>query len=46
MIANPQILKRLGHFLTADYKSTETPNGRQATDANLQLIHQTLHIFT
>ncbi len=27
-IANPQILNRLGHFLTTDCKSVETPNGR------------------
>ena len=25
-IANPQSIKRLGHFLTADCKSAETPN--------------------
>ena len=27
-IANPQNTKRLGHFLTTDCKSVETPNGR------------------
>ena len=27
MIANPQSIKRLGHFLTTDCKSVETPNG-------------------
>ena len=27
-IANPQIIKRLGHFLTPDFKSGGTPNGR------------------
>ena len=27
-IANPQNTKGLGHFLTTDYKSVETPNGR------------------
>ena len=27
MIANPQSIKRLGHFLTADCKSAGTPNG-------------------
>ena len=26
-IANPQDTKRLGHFLTTDCKSVETPNG-------------------
>ena len=26
-IANPQSIKRLGHFLTADCKSAWTPNG-------------------
>ena len=26
-IANPQNTKRLGHFLTTDCKSVETPNG-------------------
>ena len=26
-IANPQSIKRLGHFLTADCKSAGTPNG-------------------
>ena len=26
-IANPQSLKRLGHFLTPDCKSGETPGG-------------------
>ena len=29
MIANPQSIKRLGHFLTADCKSAGTPNGGQ-----------------
>ena len=28
-IANPQSIKRLGHFLTADCKSAGTPNGGQ-----------------
>ena len=28
-IANPQNTKRLGHFLTTDYKSVETPNGKK-----------------
>ena len=27
-IANPQNTKGLGHFLTTDCKSVETPNGR------------------
>ena len=27
-ITNPQNTKRLGQFLTTDYKSVETPNGR------------------
>ena len=30
MIANPQSIKRLGHFLTADNISAETPNGGRA----------------
>ena len=29
-IANPQNTKRLGHFLTTDCKSVETPNGIDA----------------
>ena len=28
-IANPQDTKRLGHFLTTDCKSVETPNGKK-----------------
>ena len=28
-IANPQRLNRLGHFLTPDYKSGETPSGNK-----------------
>ena len=28
MIANPLSIKRLGHFLTPDFKSGGTPNGR------------------
>ena len=32
-IANPQSIKRLGHFLTADYKSAGTPNGGKAYPA-------------
>ena len=32
-IANPQSIKRLGHFLTADCKSAGTPNGGQAHPA-------------
>ena len=28
-IANPQNTKRLGHFLTTDCKSVETPNGKK-----------------
>ncbi len=27
MITNPQNTKRLGHFLTTDFKSGGTPNG-------------------
>ena len=38
-IANPQSIKRLGHFLTADCKSAGTPNGGKgisgATDTPL-----------
>ena len=33
MIANPQSIKRLGHFLTADCKSAGTPNGGKAHPA-------------
>ena len=32
-IANPQCIKRLGHFLTADCKSAGTPNGGWAYPA-------------
>ncbi len=32
-IANPQSIKRLGHFLTADCKSAGTPNGGWAYPA-------------
>ena len=28
-IANPQNTKRVGHFLTTDCKSVETPNGKK-----------------
>ena len=34
-IANPQSIKRLGHFLTADCKSAGTPNGGRAYPALL-----------
>ena len=34
-IANPQSIKRLGHFLTADCKSAGTPNGGWAYPALL-----------
>ena len=33
MIANPQSIKRLGHFLTADNISAGTPNGGKAHPA-------------
>ena len=33
MIANPQSIKRLGHFLTADNISAGTPNGGWAYPA-------------
>ena len=33
MIANPQSIKRLGHFLTADNISAGTPNGGRAYPA-------------
>ncbi len=33
MITNPQSIKRLGHFLTADCKSARTPNGGRAYPA-------------
>ena len=37
-IANPQSIKRLGHFLTADCKSAGTPNGGRAYPALLALL--------
>ena len=37
-IANPQSIKRLGHFLTADCKSAGTPNGGRAYPAQ-QIRH-------
>ena len=52
-IANPQSIKRLGHFLTADCKSAGTPNGGQdisgatdissATDAMEAMISEQHH---
>ena len=36
-IANPQSIKRLGQFLTADCKSAGTPNGGRAYPALLDL---------
>ena len=50
-IANPQSIKRLGHFLTADCKSAGTPNGGQdissamdAMEAMLSEQHHHLHV--
>ena len=34
-IANPQSLNRLGHFLTPDCKSGETPNGKVKGRSNI-----------
>ena len=52
-IANPQNTKRLGHFLTTDCKSVETPNGKKhpylqqavlAANASIQLIYREYQI--
>ena len=52
-IANPQNTKGLGHFLTTDYKSVETPNGKKppyrqqvvlAANASIQLIYREYQI--
>ena len=55
-IANPQSIKRLGHFLTADCKSAGTPNGGKgisgATDEvslweeNKKQRKEILHLFS
>ena len=55
-IANPQSIKRLGHFLTADCKSAGTPNGGKgisgATDEislweeDEELRKEILHLFS
>ena len=42
MIANPQSIKRLGHFLTTDCKSVETPNGRK----QFEIVRSLRTIFT
>ena len=52
-IANPQNTKGLGHFLTTDCKSVETPNGKKhpylqqavlAANASIQLIYREYQI--
>ena len=50
-IANPQSIKRLGHFLTADNISAGTPNGGKgisgamdAMEAMLSEQHHYLHV--
>ena len=36
-IANPQSIKRLGHFLTADCKSAGTPNGGKGISGTTEI---------
>lgn len=52
-IANPQNTKGVGHFLTTDCKSVETPNGKKhpylqqavlAANASIQLIYREYQI--
>ena len=47
-IANPQSIKRLGHFLTADNISAGTPNGGRgisgAMEAMISEQHHDLHV--
>ena len=38
MIANPQSIKRLGHFLTADCKSAGTPNGGKGISGATEIL--------
>ena len=37
-IANPQSIKRLGHFLTADCKSAGTPNGGKGISSATEIL--------
>ena len=37
-IANPQSIKRLGHFLTADCKSAGTPNGGKGISGATEIL--------
>ena len=37
MIANPQSRKRLGHFLSPDFKSGGTPSGLECLENNTPL---------
>ena len=39
VIANPQSIKRLGHFLTADCKSAGTPNGGKGISGATEILH-------
>ena len=52
-IANPRNTKGLGHFLTTDCKSVETPNGKKppylqqavlAANSSIQLIYREYQI--
>ena len=45
MIANPQSIKRLGHFLTADNISAGTPNGgKDISGATSSTDYTSLHV--
>ena len=43
-IANPQSIKRLGHFLTADCKSAGTPNGGKGISGTMERLTEDRHI--
>ena len=47
-IANPQSIKRLGHFLTADCKSAGTPNGGKGISGSTdeEQRKEILHLFS
>ena len=44
-IANPQNTKGLGHFLTTDCKSVETPNGKSPRCVTHQGLRNLLIMF-
>ena len=44
-IANPQSIKRLGHFLTADCKSAGTPNGGKDISSATERAYPALRIL-